>query len=513
MVRFACLLFLTWCAPRLWCADVLTQHNDNARSGLNAEETVLTPGTVTPASFGKLYTLTLNASVNGQPLYVHGLSIAGAQHNVLFAYTSTGGNKSPCAIYAFDADVGGEPLWKRDLGPSAECTTSTPAIDAARTTMYLVSKDKDNSGAIWLHAIDLNTGAERSGSPLQIAARVPGTGAASLDGRLSFVTKKANCRPGVLVVDGLITIAFANAGDGHPFHGWVLSYAYDGTTFTQKGVFCTTPDADAGKPGNYSKDGGGIWQSGKGLASDGTAIYCISGNGNFSADTGGRNYGMCFLKLRLGDLQLLDWFTEAKVHKDSDDDNDIGNTGPVLIPGTTVMFAGATKYGRSYLVDCAQLGHFSDDHDTCLQTLESPALAFPNGQNPVAWNAGAAGTFVYVWNRPQGVAQYAYDPAKRAITGGSPLHQGGTAAAGAGGGLTITANHQQGGILWCLGSDAVVRAVDALDVSKELWNSAQNAERDALGKPGKWQFPTVADGKAFMPSGNGTIAVYGLLGK
>ncbi len=130
----------------------------------------------------------------------------------------------------------------------------------------------------------------------------------------------------------------------------------------------------------------------------------------------------------------------------------------------------------------------------------------------MAWSAGAAGTFVYVWNRPLGVAQFAYDGATRTILGAAALHSGGNLT-GAGGGLAITANKDHDGIVWCLGSDGVVRAVDALDVSRELWSSAQNAARDALGSSGRYQFPTVAGGKAYMPSGSGTIAVYGLLGK
>lgn len=86
-------------------ADILTQHGDNARSGANTAETILTPGVVNVGSFGKLFTLPLNASVNSQVLYVHDLPIAGHTHNVIFAYTSTGGNTSPCGLYAFDADT------------------------------------------------------------------------------------------------------------------------------------------------------------------------------------------------------------------------------------------------------------------------------------------------------------------------------------------------------------------------------------------------------------------------
>jgi hypothetical protein len=345
---------------------------------------------------------------------------------------------------------------------------------------------------------------------VKIEGSVPGNGAASLDGKVGFPATHANCRPGVLVEKGLVYIAFGFSTDTHPYHGWLFCYAYDGTAFTQKAAFCTTPDADVGKPANFSKDGGGIWQGGKGLASDGEAIYCTTGNGNLSAPDGGRNYSMCFLKLHPGDLAVVDWFAEYKAHQDSDADNDLGNCGPLIIPGTAVLFAGATKYGRSHLVDSANMGHFSDDHDTCLQTIITPVPPFPNGQNAVSWNSGATGTFIYVWNATQPVAQYAFDVQKRQIINAAPAHVSVTNVGG-GGGLTVTAHGDHDGILWCIGVDGVVHALDALDISRELWSSAQNAARDALGSAGKWQFPTVVAGKAYIPTGKGELVVYGLL--
>jgi hypothetical protein len=504
------LQLLLACAAPVAAAEVLTQHNDNARTGANLAETALTPATVNAASFGKLFTLSLNASVNGQVLYMSGLEIGGSRRNVVFAYTSNNVNSSPCGIFAFDADAPGEPLWRRDLPPGAQYTTDTPAIDAATRTMYLVSKDKNDTGANWLHAIDVLTGAERAGSPVQIAGSVEGAGAGSVDGRIAFPASHGNCRPGVLVEKGLVYVAFSFNTDRHPYHGWVFCYAYDGGALVQRGVLCTTPDPDAGKPANYSRDGGGIWQAGKGLASDGEAVYCTTGNGSLTADSGGRNYAMCFLKLRTGSLEVLDWFAESKARKDSDADNDLGNCGPLLIPGTAVLFAGAAKYGRSHLVDAAKMGHFVEERDACLQTIDTPCPPFPNGQNAVAWRAGDAGTFIYLWNPAQPVAQYRYDPQQRTLVGGAPFKVG-AATKGGGGGLAVTADGTAGGILWCLGTDGVVHALDATDVGKELWNSGQDAARDALGKAGKWQFPTVAGGKAYIPTGDGKLVVYGLL--
>ena len=491
-------------------AELLTQHNDNARTGANLLETALTPATVNVTSFGKRFTLPLNANVNGQVLYVADLAIGGRTRNVVVAYTSKSNDSSPCGIYAFDADVEGAPLWQRALPPSASDTTDTPAIDLASKTMYFVSKDKNADGANWLHAVDILTGAERGGSPLRVEGAVPGDGAGSSGGQMAFPATRANCRPGVLLEKGLIYVAFGFGSDRHPYHGWVFCYAYGEQGFTRKAIFCTTPDADVGNPPNFSRDAGGIWQGGKGLTTDGEAIYCTTGNGNLTADSGGRNYAMCFLKLRLGDLAVLDWFAESRARKDSDADNDLSNVGPVLIPGTSVLFAGATKYGRSYLVDTAKMGHFDEEKDACLQTLNSPVPPFPNGQNPVAWNAGAAGTFIYVWNFTRPVAQYRYDPQLRQIVGGAPNKES-TFSNGGGGGLTITANGTGGGILWCVGTDGVVHALDATDISKELWNSTQNAERDKLGSTGRWQFPTVINGNAYIGSGDGRLVVYGLL--
>jgi hypothetical protein len=506
----ALVLGLCACLLPLAGAEVLTQHNDNARTGANLAETALTPATVNAATFGKRFTLPLNANVNGQVLYAAGLTIGGRERNVVFAFTSVAKDASPCALYAFDADAEGPPLWERALPPSAPDTTDTPAIDRAAGTMYFVSKDKNVDGANWLHAVDILTGAERAGSPVQVTGTLPGDSVGGKDGQLAFPAGRANCRPGVLVEKGLVYVAFGFGSDRHPYHGWVFCYAYDGKEFTRKAMLCTTPDKDAGTPPNFSRDGGGIWQGGKGLATDGEAIYCMTGNGNLSADSGGRNYAMCFLKLRLGDLQILDWFAGASARKDSDADNDLNNVGPLIIPGTGVLFAGATKAGRNYLVDTAKMGHLDEEKDACLQSFTVKIPPFPNGQNPVAWQAGAAGTFIYVWNYTQAVAQYRYDPQARQIVGGAPVHVGGFANGG-GGGLAITANGTADGILWCVGLDGVVHALDATDVSKELWSSAQDAARDALGSTGKWQFPTVVNGKAYIPSGKGQLVVYGLL--
>ncbi len=171
-----------WSALLLLCAaaalpgvDVITQHFDNGRSGANTQETLLTTANVNQANFGKLFTVTLNANVNGQALYVPGLTINSATHNVIFCYTSNNSTGSPCGIYAFDAEAGGAALCSRTLTAAAQNTTNTPTIDTTTNTMYFVSKDNNDSGSNWLHAVDITTGAEKGNSPIQVNGTVTGT--------------------------------------------------------------------------------------------------------------------------------------------------------------------------------------------------------------------------------------------------------------------------------------------------------------------------------------------------
>jgi uncharacterized repeat protein (TIGR03806 family) len=492
----SCMLFaLPW---SLRAMEVDTQHYDLERTGSNPNETSLTPANVVQATFGKHFTVSMNANVNGQALYVPGLSIAGTTHDVLFAYTSNNVDGSPCGIYAFDADSGGTPLWSRSLTSAARYTTNTPVIDPAAKIMYFVSKDTNNEGANWLHAVDLATGSEKAGSPVEIGGSVPGTGDGTSGGLITFPATHANCRPGLLLVNGIIYLGFSFNSDARPYHGWIISYAYNGTAFTRTGIFCVSPN----------KEAGGIWQAGKGLVSDGTSIFCATGNGSFdNALATGSAFGMCFLKLNAS-LQVEDYFAEASESSDSNADRDLGNCGPVFIPGTQVLFAGGTKYGRGHLVDATNMGHFSSSSDACLQTI-SAGLSSSVGQNPVAWNGGSAGTFVYVWSSGQGIAQYQYDAATKKFTnGGSPIHVG---SATNGGSLCVTSNGTANGVLWAVGNDATVHAYNAANVTSELWNSNQDSARDALPSVGHFQFPMVADGKLFVPTNAGTLVAYGLI--
>src|SRR5580704_11479513 len=130
-------LFLA-CAPLYGQASVLTWHNDNARTGQNLQETILTPANVNASTFGKLFAIQTDGKVDAQPLYVPGITFStNSVHNTLFVVTEHD------SAYAFDADTGAE-LWHVSLLGANETTsddrgcsqvvpeigiTSTPAID------------------------------------------------------------------------------------------------------------------------------------------------------------------------------------------------------------------------------------------------------------------------------------------------------------------------------------------------------------------------------------------------
>ena len=500
-------LGLTGALPASAQVPVLTQNNDNARTGANTAETALTPAALSAGRFGKLFTITgLDANVNGQALFVPHVSVGGVSHNVLYAYTSNNSDNSPCGLNAFDADTG-TPLWHTPLPNSATYTTATPVIDAGTGTMYVLSKtDNDDTGLTFLHAFDITTGRDKPGSPIQVQASAPGTGDGSVNGVVSFDGAAnggrfhANDRPGLLLLNGVVYTAFAHNSDSFPYHGWVLAYTYDGTQFTQTARFCTTPNGSDG----------GIWMAGKGLTADTAgSLYLSVGNGTFDANTGGPDYGMCYLKLS-PNLTVQDWFAPHDEKGLSSSDLDLGNSGIVGIPGTSRMFAGGTKFGSGFLLDSGNLGHFTPNGpDKVVLRLDGLMGNDSVGQNPIAWDASSV-KYVYLWADGANLQQFALDPATGTFSPAGIFKQ--TSGLPSGGSLAISASGSSGGVLWAVGNDKVVRAFDATDVSKPaLWTSAQNSARDALGSVGHFQFPTVTNGKVYVPTGSRSITVYGLL--
>ena len=233
--------------------------------------------------------------------------------------------------------------------------TSTPVIDLATNTLYVVAFVRDTPLDVAcpctyhhdLHALDLATGAEKFGGPVQIAGSVPGEGADSVDGVVTFASRQQLQRSALLLANGVVYIAFAGYADTDPYHGWL--FGYDVATLQLVSIFNTTPNAVATETDLYPGEGG-VWMSGQGPSADSAGyIYMVSGNGSFSADTGGVDYGDTFFKLDPSNLdsnlipQVADWFTPFNQEGLMINDLDVGSTGVLLIPGTTTCWRAAKR--------------------------------------------------------------------------------------------------------------------------------------------------------------------------
>ena len=501
--------------------DVLTQHNDNARTGQNLTETILTPASVSSGKFGKLFTQTVDGHVFAQPLIATNLTINGKTRNVLYVVTEHD------SVYAFDADDGTfSSLWQKSLGtpvpvpnsyfgnrygpyhdiPLEIGITGTPVIDKSTGTLYVVAFTQDSAGGPYhmvLYALDLITGAAKFGSPVTIKGTVTGTGGGSANGKLAFDPEQHMQRPGLALANGTLYIAFGSHADTDPYHGWVFSY--NAATLAQTGVYCDTPN------GNEA----GIWMAGAGVAVDSAGyVYFETGNGDFTASSGGKDYGEAFVKLQLSGagLSVADYFTPFNVNNLNVYDTDLGSGGLTLLPdqpGTTPhLLVGAGKEGKIYLInrDAGKMGGNNPAFDSVTQSVAGQIAGTwskPAYFNGAVYYAGS-GDNLKVFPLTSAAGQ-----ATRLAT--SPTSRSGTNFGYPGATPVISANGASGGIVWALESagSAVLHAYDASNVAYELYNSAAAGTRDTAGYYDKFTVPTVANGKVYVPA-QFQVSVYGV---
>lgn len=529
--------------------NVVTWHYDSNRSGLNPGELSLTPANVSAQTFGKLFSYLVDGYAYGQPLLVSNLTINGSTHNVLYVATEND------SVYAFDADNygTGAPLWKVSLLKTGEApiggsikpyvgVTSTPVIDVTTNTIYVVSVEvKSGSAATYrLNALDLTTGAQKFDGPVTIKASVAGTNADAVSG---VVTLAPPClqRAALLLANGNVYIGF-----GGCHSGWLV--AYDAQTLAQTGVFNSSPNLNG--EGTYG-GAGGIWMGGGGPVADSSGdIYVTTGNGPWDGQTA---WGDSVLKFN-AQLQMLDYFTPDSFQYMDCNDADLASGGLLLIPGTTEALAGG-KTGKLYLVNTGNLGHEQANDAGATETLwfesdlEAPysnsctdstgvnttqvspyesysTAAYFNGSVYLGVTPNGQGLI------PAGVRQFTYS--NETLTPGAyPADYTAPSIEGDSYGTTpfISANGTTNGILWMIDhgsplqnpngdapTSAVLRAYDASDLTKELYNSSTNTA-DIPGYGIKFSSPMVANGKVYISTGHdpvtattpqGEIDAYGL---
>jgi uncharacterized protein (TIGR03437 family) len=498
--------------PLMAKVNVLTYQYDNMRSGANRQETILTPLNVNVNSFGKLFSYPVDGFIYGQPLLLTGVDIPGrGRRNVVYVATEHD------SVYAFDADQQDDPLWHVNfLNPNAGITTvpfddlfgcdqiipeigitSTPVIDAASGTIYVVAMTKESGQ--WfhrLHALDVATGAEKPGSPVAIQATYPGTGEGGTT--LVFQPRYYKQRPGLLLLNGVVYTAWSSHCDAYNYHGWLIGY--DATTLAQVAIYNNTPN------GNQAS----FWAGGAAPAvDDHDNIYVVGGNGSFNYAFGGPDLGESYIRLSTrGGLAVDDYFTPFNYAELNEEDTDVGSAGTVLLgdeAGSAAhphLMIGAGKEGRIYMLDRDNMGHWQAGSDS--QIVATTGANYIAGMfgNPAYFNHS-----VYFCGAGDPVKAFSvYDAVLSTGTSSeSPVQFGYPGCL-----PTVSANGTSGAIVWVLEPANILHAYDARNLAIELFSSEQNRDRDALGPYVKFTPPMVANGKVYAGTQN-SLDVYGLL--
>ncbi len=502
--------------------NVLTWHNDNARTGQNLSEALLTPANVNKTDFGLLANVTVDGKVDAQPLYVSALVIPNVgTRNVIFVATEHD------SVYAIDADHG-YLYWKKTMLASGEVPsdshncdqvvpeigiTSTPVTNrgiGAHGVIYLVALSKTSAGAYVhrIHALDLATGAEMLSGPKVVSATYPGTGAGSSNGVVTFDPKMYKERPALLLVNGLLVTAWGSHCDFQPYGGWMMTYNQN--TLAQVAVIDFVPNGSDGAP----------WNAGAGPAADAAGnLYISLGNGTFdttltsSGFPNKADYGNSVVKLSPANnkLTVLDYWTMSNTKSESGGDVDLGSGGYMLLPDMTDatgkvrhLSVAAGKDSNMYIVDRDKMGHFDAASDATIYQQLTGAL--PGG----IWSAPAYfNGHIYYGSVTSKLRSF---DLKSARVASSPSSGSSESFAYPGAFPSVSAYGSANGIVWAHenSNPAILHAYSASNLADELYSSEQSGTRDQFGTGNKFIAPMIANGKVYVGTTK-SVAIFGMI--
>jgi outer membrane protein assembly factor BamB len=496
--------------------DVLTWHNDNARTGQNLTERSLTLQNVNAKTFGKLFDIHVDGKVDAEPLYIHRMEIPQqGWRNVLFIATEHG------SLYAFDAETGRQ-FWRVRLLRDGETPsdnrncgqitpeigiTATPVIDrhqGSHGIIYAVAMSKDAQGRYRqrLHALDLQSGAEELGGPVEIHATFPGANA--------FDPKQYAERAALLLLNGAIYTTWTSHCDHNPYNGWII--AFNARTLKQTAALNITPNGEEGA----------IWQSGAGPAADPQGnMYVMVANGTFDTALNSNgfpsrgDFGNSFLKISTSNdgLSVADYFTMFNVTAENPTDGDLGSGGPLILPEMKDasgriwrLVVGAGKDLNIYLANRNAMGKFNPRGNQNIYQ-ELPQAMKHNFSRPIpAYFNGR----LYYASTEDTLREFRFQNARLIA---EPESQTTLKFVYPGASPSISANGSRDAIVWAIENTdpAVLHAFDATDLSRELYNSNQAPSgRDHFGIGNKFITPMIANGKVYVGTTD-SVVVFGLL--
>ncbi|SEI80991.1 DUF3455 domain-containing protein [Paraburkholderia diazotrophica] len=547
--------------------NVVTQHNDNFRTGVYPYETTLTPAAVLARGMKLKWQHPIDGWLQGQPLYVRNVEFQGRPANAVFV-----GALFSNKVYALNADTGNE-IWSTalvdsDLGRRnlSFGIDSTPVIDAASNRIYVVfatknqkldtATDPDSTHpppprqasdgtvtppvfqdtdlknldvAFWLVALDTRTGKEVARTMIRaVTYRTNGQ-------TVSFEGPFHRQHPALLLDHGSVYVAFGSIAGSEAYleyHGWVM--AYSATDLSFQGSFNTSKDyAPPRTPytRSHPDDAAGIWQGGGGLAADPDGnIYFATGNG--TADVVNGKYGDTFVKLFPTGSTLAPVATSVPFDSVlmQQNDSDLGAGGMTIIPGGGPVIGG----GKAGFMFALERGTLQQRQEFTASTNQYDPARRDDTWNlgphlhgsPTYWR-GPDRTYgyLYVWGEKDYLRRYSYNT----LTGKFETCSGGSSGPGCplrgsvkaletfhampGGMISVSTNgnHPGSAVLW-----AVLPTGPATNLPPPGRLYAFNAETfqplwdTAIPSIGHWAPPAVADGKVFVATSSGFAICYEL---
>ena len=512
--------YLTGASSAQAQANVTMWQVDTQHTGQNLNETILSPAIVKGSgNMGFLFSQSLDGQTYGQPLLVSGVNVGGTTHNLVFVATQHD------SVYAFDADnnTGGNAsyIWKAALLPTGTIPvpqsevgsgdisvelgiTATPVIDAASSTLYIVSKVKrtaDTSYHQYLHALDLATGAEKFNGPVEINPTFAGSSSDAVNGVIPFNALHEHARSALALYNGIVYVSYASHSDTTPYHGEILGF--NASTLALVSKFNTSPNGMEG----------GIWASGSGPAFDSQGnMFVAVANGPFdhnaSPFTTNVNWGESILKLptnQTGQYSVdyantLNWFTPNIWNNLNGGDLDLGSGGMLLLPDQTGphthIMVGGGKGAVLYVIDRDNLGGLQTP-DNAIQEIAEPngnwLFVTPAYHNGYIYYTAAGG---HLEQRAVG-----YDPTYGYIAP-TPISSSDVAnVKGSGVFISSNGNTAGTGVVWLLNGN--LRAYDAANVSNGPSGGPIYSYNPTLpGNIGcqttKFSLPIVANGKVYF---------------
>ncbi len=336
----------------------ITNGGDDLRDGWYPEQSALTPQLVSGGTFGQLWSTTVDGQVYAQPLVANGILLVATENNKVYGLDpQTGSLRWPAPL---NLGTPWNPLdiFCGDLTPSIG-VTAAPVIDPTTNTAYLTHKTyaSGTSGpARWyMDAINITNGTEKAGFPVELS------GAAQNHPSETFGPTTQMQRPGLLLMNGVVYAAFGSHCDHSPWQGWIFGVS-------------TAGEVKARWVSVASGIGGGIWQSGTGLMSDGPgSILFATGNGGAptTATPGNappESLGESVIHLAVqpdGSLKPVDFFAPFNAPELDSQDLDFASGGVTALndkyfgtPSVPHLAVAPGKEGYVYLLNRDNLGGF-----------------------------------------------------------------------------------------------------------------------------------------------------------